>query len=178
MPDMAYRNVSNAHVWIAICRIWIKDILWFWVFCVILCYSVYDLRCSCSYRLLYLIYTFLFLTDIWLPNMHCRHASNSHVWIVVSVNCFGYYCRTIGTINCTENSKILSDDHKTVGVKPIIHQSELRTYTKVVPFQEKSSFHFVVLWILLNGMEWLKLIIEVKYIGIILSPHLMDLVVF
>jgi len=31
------------------------------------------------------------------------------------------------------------------GVKPLIHQSELRTYTKVVPFQEKSSFHFVVL---------------------------------
>ena len=29
------------------------------------------------------------------------------------------------------------------GVKPLIHQSELRTYTKVVPFQEKSSFHFV-----------------------------------
>jgi len=32
-----------------------------------------------------------------------------------------------------------------LGVKPLIHQSELRTYTKVVPFQEKSSFHFVVL---------------------------------
>jgi hypothetical protein len=30
------------------------------------------------------------------------------------------------------------------GVKPLIHQSELGTYTKVVPFQEKSSFHFVV----------------------------------
>jgi hypothetical protein len=27
-------------------------------------------------------------------------------------------------------------------------------------------------------MEWLKLIIEVKYIGIIVSPNLMDLVVF
>ena len=39
------------------------------------------------------------------------------------------------------------------GVKPIIHQSELRTYTKVVPFKEKSSFHFVVLWQILNGME-------------------------
>jgi hypothetical protein len=25
--------------------------------------------------------------------------------------------------------------------------------TKVVPFQEKSSFHFVVLWKLLNGMD-------------------------
>jgi hypothetical protein len=31
------------------------------------------------------------------------------------------------------------------GVKPLIHQTELGTYTKVVPFQEKSSFHFVVL---------------------------------
>jgi hypothetical protein len=30
-----------------------------------------------------------------------------------------------------------------LGVKPLIHQSELGTYTKVVPFQEKSSFHFV-----------------------------------
>ena len=65
-----------------------------------------------------------------------------------------------------------------LGVKPLIHQSELRKYTKVVPFQEKGSFHFVVLWKLLNGMDWLKLIIEVKYIGIILSPGLMDLVVF
>ena len=40
-----------------------------------------------------------------------------------------------------------------IGVKPLIHQSELGTYTKVVPFQEKSSFHFVVLWKLLNGMD-------------------------
>jgi len=32
-----------------------------------------------------------------------------------------------------------------LGVKPLIHQSELGTYTKVVPFQEKSFFHFVVL---------------------------------
>jgi hypothetical protein len=32
-----------------------------------------------------------------------------------------------------------------LGVKPLIHQSELRTYMKVVPFKEKSSFHFVVL---------------------------------
>ena len=31
------------------------------------------------------------------------------------------------------------------GVKPIIHQSELRTYTKVVPFKENCSFRFVVL---------------------------------
>ena len=42
-----------------------------------------------------------------------------------------------------------------IGVKPLIHQSVLGTYTKVsvVPFQEKSSFHFVVLWKLLNGMD-------------------------
>ena len=31
------------------------------------------------------------------------------------------------------------------GVKPIIHQSELRTYTKVVLFKENSSFRFAVL---------------------------------
>ena len=35
-------------------------------------------------------------------------------------------------------------------VKPLIHQSELRT---VAPFQEKSSFHFVVLRKLLNGVD-------------------------
>ena len=34
-----------------------------------------------------------------------------------------------------------------LSVKPLIHQLELRTYTKVVPFQEKSYFHFVVLWL-------------------------------
>jgi hypothetical protein len=40
-------------------------------------------------------------------------------------------------------NKIRDDfDH---GVKPLIHQSELGTYTKVIPFQEKGSFHFVVL---------------------------------
>ena len=31
------------------------------------------------------------------------------------------------------------------GVKPIIQQSEHRTYTKVVPFKDNSSFRFVVL---------------------------------
>jgi hypothetical protein len=40
---------------------------------------------------------------------------------------------------------------------------ELRTYTEVVPFKEKSSFHFVVLAKILNGMEY-KLGIEFKYI--------------
>jgi hypothetical protein len=39
------------------------------------------------------------------------------------------------TKNRTENSK---------GVKPLIHQSELRTYTKVVSFKDKNSFRFVV----------------------------------
>ena len=34
---------------------------------------------------------------------------------------------------------------KYLSVKPIIHQSELRTYTKVVHFKENSSFRFVVL---------------------------------
>jgi hypothetical protein len=29
-----------------------------------------------------------------------------------------------------------------LGVKPLIHQSELGTYTEVVPFQEKSSFQY------------------------------------
>ena len=33
----------------------------------------------------------------------------------------------------------------TIGVKPLIHQSEIIIYMKVVPFKEKSSFHFVVL---------------------------------
>jgi hypothetical protein len=43
------------------------------------------------------------------------------------------------------------------------NQLELRTYTEVVPFKEKSSFHFVVLGKILNGMEY-KLGIEFKYI--------------
>ena len=45
-----------------------------------------------------------------------------------------------------------------VGAKLLIHQSELRTYTKAIPFKEKSSFRFVVLWKILNGMEYLTLI--------------------
>jgi hypothetical protein len=40
-----------------------------------------------------------------------------------------------------------------VGVKPLIHQSDLRTYAKIVPFKENSSFRFVVLCKILNGME-------------------------
>jgi hypothetical protein len=47
----------------------------------------------------------------------------------------------------------LTVPHRNTMVKPLIHQSELRTYTKVVPFKENSSFRFVVLWQILNGME-------------------------
>jgi hypothetical protein len=32
-----------------------------------------------------------------------------------------------------------------LGVKSIIHQSELRTYTKVVPYKEKSSFAYLAI---------------------------------
>jgi hypothetical protein len=64
----------------------------------------------------------------------------------------------------------------------LIHQSELRTYTKVVPFQEKKYLTLCSTFCIVKTTEWngliLKLIIEVKYIGIILSPDLMDLVVF
>jgi hypothetical protein len=38
------------------------------------------------------------------------------------------------------------------GVKPLIHQSELRTYTKVVPFQEKTSLCSIVKTTEWNGM--------------------------
>jgi hypothetical protein len=44
-----------------------------------------------------------------------------------------------------------------LGVKPVIHQSELRTYTKVVPFQEKSSFHFIN-YSIVKTTEWNGLI--------------------
>jgi len=64
----------------------------------------------------------------------------------------------------------------------LIHQSELRTYTKVVPFQEQKYLSLCSTLCIVKTTEWneliLKLIIEVKYIGIILSPDLMDLVVF
>ena len=57
------------------------------------------------------------------------------------------------------------------GVKPLIHESS--------PFSRKK---FLSLWSIVKTTEWngliLKLIIEVKYIGIILSPNLVDLVVF
>ena len=47
----------------------------------------------------------------------------------------GCYCNI-----CTGHGK------RYIGAKPIIHQSELRTYTKVVLLKEKSSFRFVVFW--------------------------------
>ena len=37
------------------------------------------------------------------------------------------------------------------GVKPVIQPTRAKNI--VVPFKEKSSFHFVVLWQILNGME-------------------------
>jgi hypothetical protein len=40
-------------------------------------------------------------------------------------------------------------------VKPLIHQSDLRTYTKVVPFQEKK---FLSLWSIVTTTEWNGLI--------------------
>jgi hypothetical protein len=33
-----------------------------------------------------------------------------------------------------------------LGVKPLIHQSELKTYTKVVPFKENTNVHFALLY--------------------------------
>ena len=57
-----------------------------------------------------------------------------------------YVCIVCGTIK-VNLLWIIGSIHVTcrLGVKPLIHQSELGTYTKVVPFQEKCSFHFVVL---------------------------------
>ena len=54
--------------------------------------------------------------------------------------------------------------------RDIIHQSELRTYTKVVLLKQNSSFHFVVFRKMVNVMACIKLVIEGKYIGIVLSP--------
>jgi hypothetical protein len=42
-----------------------------------------------------------------------------------------------------------------IGVKPLIHQSELRTNTKVVPFQEKK---FLSLCSIVKTTEWNGLI--------------------
>jgi hypothetical protein len=44
-----------------------------------------------------------------------------------------------------KESRTCANKYLVKGVKPIIHQSELRAYTKVVPFKENSSFRFVVL---------------------------------
>ena len=40
-----------------------------------------------------------------------------------------------------------------LGVKPLIHQSELRTYTNVVPFKEK-KVPFALLYCEKYWMEW------------------------
>ena len=42
-----------------------------------------------------------------------------------------------------------------LSVKPLIHQSELRTYTKVVPFQEKK---FLSLCSIVKTTEWNEII--------------------
>jgi len=47
---------------------------------------------------------------------------------------------------------ITRDWYADLGVKPLIHQSERRTYTKVVRFKETISFRFVVFWKILNVM--------------------------
>jgi hypothetical protein len=51
-------------------------------------------------------------------------------------------------------------------VKPLIDQSELRTYTKFVFFKVKGSFLVVVLKTILNVMALTKLIFEDQYIRI------------
>ena len=49
-----------------------------------------------------------------------------------------------------EHGKKYSIQHKvinlsaTLGVKPLIHQSELRTYTKVAPFQNKIEWNGLI----------------------------------
>ena len=40
-----------------------------------------------------------------------------------------------------------------LGVKPVIQPIRAKDIYKSSPFKEKSSFHFVVLWQILNGME-------------------------
>ena len=55
-------------------------------------------------------------------------------------NYFLFYSTTLQ--NVTQEYKRI---HLYIGVKPIIHQSELRTYTKLVPFKENSSFRCVAL---------------------------------
>ena len=94
----------------------------------------------------------------------------THVYLIRSYTLRG------SLVEKTPNYSILSRKWLMFLIILSINQSKLRTYTKVVPFKEKNSLHFVVLWQILNGMEWLKLIIEAKYIRIKLSRNLMDLV--
>ena len=63
-------------------------------------------------------------------------------------------------------------DYISIGVKPHINQSDLKTCTKVILSKEKSAFPFIVLWKILNEMAEIKLVIEGQYKRIILLPHL------
>jgi hypothetical protein len=65
----------------------------------------------------------------------------------LNISCFIYL------VTSGEGAAYPSEAPVSSGMKHIIHQSELRIYTKVVPFKENSSFRFVVLWQILNGME-------------------------
>ena len=61
-----------------------------------------------------------------------------------------------------------------LGVKPVIQPIRAKN---IVPFKKK----FLSLCCIVTNTEWngiIKLIIEVKCIRIILSPHLIDLIVF
>ena len=69
------------------------------------------------------------VTAFFIVNVHVDELSSARIWQ-------HKLCATL--------SANINIDYR-LGVKPPIHQSELRTYTKGVPFQEKSSFHFVIL---------------------------------
>ena len=71
--------------------------------------------------------------------------SATYVWCISSTLCFVHCCYRCYSYNKWIKTIIL---FYYLGVKPIIHQSEL-----VVPFKENSSFRFVVLWQILHGME-------------------------
>jgi hypothetical protein len=86
------------------------------------------------------------------PIITTGNESNLQPRLRISFRRIRSLCLYFGVFDGTSYS-IVSLVWRDIGVKPLIHQSELETYTKVVPFQEKSSFHFVVLWKLLNGMD-------------------------
>ena len=58
---------------------------------------------------------------------------------------FLHICCFIYLVTSGERIAYPSEAPVSSGIKPINHQSELRIYTKVVPFKENSSFRFVVL---------------------------------